>query len=54
MIVTVRTASDTMLLAPALRNAVIEIDSTQAVSDVRSMAQRLSAAMGRHAWQPRC
>jgi putative ABC transport system permease protein len=46
MIVALRTASDPMLLAPVLRQAVLEIDPTQAVSSVRSMAQRLSEALG--------
>lgn len=46
MIVTVRTASDPPRLAPALRQAVLEIDPTQPVSRVTSMAQRLFDAVG--------
>jgi ABC-type antimicrobial peptide transport system permease subunit len=46
MVVAVRTASDPMLFAPALRQAVLEIDPTQAVSGVTTMEQRLSQTMG--------
>src|SRR5207237_3605423 len=46
MILTVRTASDPLRLTPALRQAVLEIDRTQPVSRVSSMAQRLSDAVG--------
>lgn len=46
MTVAVRTESDPMLLAPALRRAVLEIDPTQAVSSITTMSQRLSQAMG--------
>ena len=46
MNVTVRTASDPLRLAPALRQAVLEIDRTQAVSRITSMAQRVDDAVG--------
>src|SRR5262249_8083315 len=45
MILVVRTASDPLNLAPALRQAVLETDRTQPVSRVTTMAQRLSDAV---------
>jgi len=46
MILTVRTASDPLRFAPALRQAVREIDRSQPVSRVTSMGQRLTDATG--------
>jgi putative ABC transport system permease protein len=45
MIVTIRTASDPLAFAPALRQAVLEIDRGQPVSRITAMSQRLSDAM---------
>jgi putative ABC transport system permease protein len=42
MIVTIRTASDPLAFAPALRQAVLEIDRSQPVSRITAMSQRLS------------
>jgi putative ABC transport system permease protein len=46
MILTVRTASDPLRLAPALRQAVLEIDPTQPISRVTPLAQYVSDAAG--------
>jgi putative ABC transport system permease protein len=46
MNLTVRTASDPLRLAPALRQAVLEIDRAQPISRVTSMAQRVDDAVG--------
>jgi len=42
MVLAVRTAADPMRLAPALRNAVLELDPDQPVSRVVAMSRRLS------------
>jgi putative ABC transport system permease protein len=42
MVLAVRTTSDPMRLAPALRGAVLELDRDQPVSRVAAMSQRLS------------
>jgi putative ABC transport system permease protein len=46
MILTVRTPSDPVRLAPALRQAVLDTDRTQPVSRITSMTQVLSNAVG--------
>lgn len=46
MILTVRTLSDPQRLAPALREAVLEIDPTQPISRIIPMAQYVSDAVG--------
>lgn len=46
MTLTVRTVSDPLRLAPALRQAVLETDPTQAISRVTPMAQYVSDAVG--------
>jgi putative ABC transport system permease protein len=46
MVLAVRTASDPLQLAPALREALRETDPTQPFSQVKSMAQYLSDAVG--------
>jgi putative ABC transport system permease protein len=46
MVLTVRTSLDPMLLASALREAVLQTDSTQPVSKVTTMAQLLNDAVG--------
>jgi putative ABC transport system permease protein len=46
MILTVRAADDPLRLAPALRQAVLEIDPTQPISRVTPMAQYVSDAVG--------
>jgi putative ABC transport system permease protein len=46
MILTVRTVTDPLRLAPALRQAVLETDPTQPISRVTPMAQYVSDAVG--------
>lgn len=46
MILTVRTAADPLLLAPVLRQAVLETDPTQAISRVIPMTQYVSDSAG--------
>jgi len=46
MILTVRTVTDPQRLAPALRQAVLEIDPTQPISRITPMAQYVSDAVG--------
>jgi putative ABC transport system permease protein len=46
MILTVRTVTDPQRLAPALRQAVLEIDPIQPISHITPMAQYVSDAMG--------
>ncbi len=54
MVVAVRTGSDPMLLAPALRQAVLEIDPAQAVRASPPWRKDFRRLWGRHAWRPRC
>jgi putative ABC transport system permease protein len=46
MILTVRTVTDPQRLAPALRQAVLETDPTQPISQITPMAQYVSDAVG--------
>ena len=46
MILTVRTVTDPQRLAPAFREAVLEIDPTQPISRITPMAQYVSDAVG--------
>jgi putative ABC transport system permease protein len=46
MVIAVRAASDPLLLAPALRQAVLEIDPGQPLSRVITMSQLISDAVG--------
>lgn len=46
MILTVRTVTDPLRLAPALREAVLETDPTQPISRITPMAQYVSDAVG--------